>query len=79
MRLHRIYAIAEHSRSSCVMVTVAINGTPLMTPTFLASWGISSVREKVSSGSEKSSSMIGILKDALVSPGEKEAKNSSPM
>ena len=68
-----------HSPSSSVMVTVAWNGTPLMTPMLAAGWGISSVMKKFSSNSKISSFSMGMLKFVLVTPAGKKTGNSLPL
>ena len=68
-----------HSPSSSVMVTVAWNGTPLMTPMLAAGWGISSVMKKFSSNSKISSFTMGMLKFVLVAPAGKKTGNSLPL
>ena len=73
------YVVIEHSLSSFIMMMVAWNGSPLMTPMLAAGWGISSVRKKFSSSSKISSFTMGMLKFALVAPAGKEAENSLPM
>ena len=69
------YVDIEHSLSSFIMVTVAWNGLPLMTPT---GWRSSSVRKKFSSSSRISSSIMEMLKFALVAPAAKETETLSP-
>ena len=71
---HRTY-----SPSSSVMVTVAWNGSSVMTPMLAAGWGISSVMKKFSSNSKISSFTIGMLKFALVTPAGKKTGNSLPL
>ena len=68
-----------HSPSSSVIVTVAWNGSPLMTPMLVAGWGISSVMKKFSSNSKISSFTLGMLKFALVTPAGKKTGNSLPL
>ena len=68
-----------HSPSSSVMVTVAWNGSPLVTPMLAAGWGMSSVMKKFSSNSKISSFTIGMLKFVLVTPTGKETRNSLPL
>ena len=68
-----------HSPSSSIMVTVAWNGSSLITPMLAAGWGMSSVMKKFSSNSKVLSFTIGMLKFVLVTPAGNEARNSLPL